>query len=74
MSFWLVQVDNKYGRDILGLFKTKDGALNALYEWAKEYWNDETEMPEDRHEAIRQYFSYIEDYENYTIDEVEVTE
>lgn len=77
MKLWLAQVIHKCGHDVLGLFKTKDKAIDALYNWVEEY-RDWGNIPRNKLDAIDAYFSQKADegvdYEYYTLDEVKITE
>lgn len=53
-------IDHKYGTDV-SIFKTETEALNALYEYVAEYWNDRCDKDDlienySRERAIEHYF------------------
>ena len=80
---FVVTIHHKHGED-LRVQATEEGARNAILEYVKEFWSewqdadegddDYSPIPEDREEAISEYFSLAEESEYYEIDELPVGE
>lgn len=67
-TVWLFQVHHRHGDDV-SVYSTKQKAVDGVYEWVAEYWDDEMirqyndvpQIPSDRQEAIDLYFNSIDD-------------
>lgn len=58
-EWWVLVVEHKYGIDVGEISLSKEKVWEALYGWVECWWDEELdrEMPQDRDEAVAEYFN-----------------
>lgn len=71
---YVLLIKHKHGTD-LTVFRRDDAAYKALEEYCRTWWDhefsDDTEMPENGDQLVRDYFAHVED-EDWSVDMCEV--
>lgn len=60
-------IQTKFGTDVT-VYSTLDKARDSLYEFVEEWWDEDTDIPEDKSKAIDYYFTYHDCDEWYDIE------
>ena len=71
---WVLFIEHRHGTDT-SVHTTREAAGDALYEYVSEWWNEEMWpelVPEDKDQAIMEYFDRMQDTEGAVISKCEV--
>lgn len=76
---WVLQINHRHGTDTF-VHRTAEGANDELFDYVKMWWSEAVSrygelpeaMPQDRDEAVNEYFESMQDVESYTLEQSSV--